>query len=766
MQASQELFKAQVRDILIENCLNCHGGDATEAELDISTRAGLLAGGKSGAAVSPGKAQESLLYKLVAHQAEPAMPYFEEKLPDDAVSAIAEWINSGAAYDKPLLSEADATAWTRKTVSPNAKAHWAFQPLQAARPPTTTADTWSQTPVDQFVFAKMHAAGLTPGDSASRRQLIRRLYLDVLGIPPKPADVDSFLSDKRPGAYERLVDNMLANPRFGERWARHWLDLVRFGESHGFEHDYDRPTAYHYRDFVIAALNADMPYDQFVSWQLAGDELAPDDTLAWQATGYLAAGVHSTQITKNEVEKHRYDELDDIVGNIGTTTLGLTAGCARCHDHKFDAIPQRDYYEMVAVFTTTVRAEVEHAMPDAWYASRPNTAPSKGTAKMLVASEGLKPIRLHSQGVDFFPESYYLRRGDAEQKDGTASANYLQVLMPELAAETSAKPCGGTDANSVDHNREDLTAKDRAAETWRIPPPPDAKTSFRRASFAAWLTDTDSGAGHLLARVIVNRVWQHYLGRGIVATPSDFGIRGAAPTHPELLDWLAAELIRNNWRLKPIHRLILTSATYRQSSEFDGANAKLDPDNRLFWRPVSQRLEAEVVRDAMLAVADELDARMFGPGTLDANHRRRSIYFTVKRSKLTPVLQAFDAPDALSGIGQRATTTVAPQALHLMNNAETRASATAFAARLMETCEPELQTAAELTNETWNKLAQEAYQAAFARLATQEELAAAQQFLQAQAESYRQAADRTPNRNALTDFCQALLCANEFLYSD
>ena len=346
---------------------------------------------------------------------------------------------------------------------------------------------------------------------------------------------------------------------------------------------------------------------------------SPTIHLALTATGFLAAGVHSTQITANQVEKHRYDELDDMVGTIGTAFLGLTIGCARCHDHKFDPIPQRDYYRMLSTFTTTVRSEVELPVgPPATQSAQPAKA---NRPKVLICSEGLPPQRLNTQGADFFDKTYFLQRGDPSRKQGEATQGFPAVLM------TGAGP----------------------ERRWQSPPPAGWRTSYRRRALAGWLTDVDHGAGALLARVIVNRLWQHHFGRGIVATPSDFGTQGQAPSHPELLDWLAAELIQNGWRLKPIHRLIVTSATYQQSANHGPENAAGDPEARLLSHFSRRRLEAEAIRDGILAVSGQLDRRMFGPGTLENQQRRRSIYFTIKRSQLIPILLLFDAPTPFRG---------------------------------------------------------------------------------------------------------------------
>src|SRR6266446_8888462 len=362
MTRGLEVFKNHVQPILAKSCVRCHGGKKTEGELDLSEREGLLRGGGRGPAVLPGNAKDSLLYKLVMHARDPHMPRSSPKLSDEAINQIALWIDLGAPYDQPLVakSKTDEKAWTRKTVSEEDRQFWSFQPLRRLTPPAQIQnEKWCQTSIDRFILAKMESAGISPNSRAEKEQLIRRVYFDLIGLPPSLDDIRQFMSDPAPDAYERLVDRLLDNQHFGERWARHWLDLARFAESHGFEHDYDRPTAYHYRDFVIEALNQDLPYDKFVKWQIAGDEYEPDNHLAVKATGFLAAGVHSTQITKSEVEKHRYDEMDDKLNTVSTAFLGLSVGCARCHDHKYDPIPQRDYYRMLATFTTTVRSEVE-----------------------------------------------------------------------------------------------------------------------------------------------------------------------------------------------------------------------------------------------------------------------------------------------------------------------------------------------------------------------------------------------------------------------
>ena len=356
--AGLKLFDAQVSALLKQHCVKCHGGDKTEAEFDLTSRDALLRGGEHGATIVPGNAQASLLYKLITHSEEPNMPDESPKLPDDAIAAIGQWIDAVAPYSS-TLAEVTGLPVGKRLITNEDRKFWSFRPLAQPQPPACRNDAWCRTPIDRFVLQALETAGIAPNGECGRRQWIRRAYFDLIGLPPSPEEVAAFLADKSPAAFDKVIDHLLSSPHYGERWGRHWLDLARFAESHGYEHDYDRPFAYHYRDFVIRAFNADMPFDQFVGWQIAGDELAPDNPLALMATGFLGAGMHATQITANQVEKERYDELDDMAATVGTAMLGLTVGCARCHDHKFDPIPQADYYRLISTFTTTVRSEID-----------------------------------------------------------------------------------------------------------------------------------------------------------------------------------------------------------------------------------------------------------------------------------------------------------------------------------------------------------------------------------------------------------------------
>jgi hypothetical protein len=891
---------------------------------------------------------------------------------------------------------------------------WSLQPLGSIRPAS------GAHPVDAFIRAAQEAKDLAPSEMADPRVLVRRAWFDLLGIPPTPEELQEAIASLgvpegqkgtvSKAAWSALIDRLLERPEYGERWARHWMDIARFAESFGYEQDYDRPNAYHYRDFLIRAFNQDMPFDQMVRWQIAGDELAPENPLAWMATGFLGAGAFPTQLTEREFESTRYNELDDMTATTSVAFLGLSIGCARCHDHKFDPISSEDYYRFAASFTAAIRSEktldldpeanekiaaehklkleelrkelmayeaeqlplelaefisqrgndpakslkdpwrnlrgeiqsstasqfklqtdgsylaigdapnqdkitftaalpagqwtalriealadptlprqgpgradngnfalgnltVEHLAKDqeptklvleqpqathqqnadslsiaasidadlvsgwaidgqigksqaavfrianaistvesdrlrmtllfhhpnakhamgrmrfsiskapsppievggdappadvleaiaqiaeklpmtkelpssdawktalAWYKSvdpqwsQLNSkltklqadGPAFRRTNVLVTTEGEPHVPHHADGrgyPHFYPETHLLRRGDVDQKVSVVSPGFPKVFLKDPNAPAELSWTDSTKSNS--------------------------KSSYRRAALANWLTDTTDGTGALVARVIVNRLWQHHFGRGLVATPNDFGSTGQKPTHPELLDWMAQELIDQGWKLKALHRHLMTSETYMQSNRIpDDPRLKSDPDNLLWWHRPPRRLEAESIRDSMLVVSGLLDRTMYGPGTLDPNMKRRSIYFFIKRSQLVPMMMLFDWPEHLVSIGQRQTTTIAPQALAFMNNPIARAAAEALANQLSDV---------QRIDEVFLKV--------LSRLPTDAERQAAFRFI-AQAQKTRQEQNVSqPEKMAIADFCQILLCANEFIYVD
>ncbi len=769
MARSLALFKSDILPLLKRNCNDCHGGEKIRAGLNLNTREGLLKGGDTGPAAIPGNSSDSLLIALIEHRQEPFMPKSDEKFLDaEQIAIFARWINTGAAYTGPILDPEQAAASDGPMiVTDEDRDFWSFRPLANPVPPQQYNASWSRGAIDDFIAEKHESEGISPSPEASPEKLLRRIHFDLTGLSPTLNELNDFEAALRSPqgkerAYEDLVDSLLASPRFGEKWARHWLDVARFAESHGFEQDYDRPYAYHYRDFVIRAFNEDVPYDRFVKWQIAGDELAPNESLARTATGFLGAGVFPTQLTEKEFESARYDELDDMAATTGTAFLGLTIGCARCHDHKYDPIPVNDYYRLLSTFTTTIRSEIflpadpaaaarelasweakqtslTSALEKAEFeADRKKAAadlkkhldakPPPGTAMVQVTGEGYPKTKHHADArgfPHFYPETFHLTRGDVLQKGEVAEPGFLQVLLREDASESR----------------------------WRVEPPEGARYSGRRTALANWITDTELGAGHLLARVIVNRLWHHHFGRGLVATPSDFGLQGARPTHPELLDYLAGELIENGWRLKPIHKQILLSATWRQAATPNPAFAKVDPDNRYLWRFTPRRLEAESLRDSLLALGGRLDTTMYGPGSLDAGSPRRSIYLFIKRSELIPMMQVFDTPEPLVGQGSRPSTTISHQALVIMNNSDVRAWIDGFAARLDEAAPDSLE-----------KAVTRAYRIALGRAPTPTEHQQATAFLEDQLIDYKHAARPDARLHALGDFCQILVSLNEFAF--
>jgi hypothetical protein len=1023
MKAASELFRHQVEKILRERCLDCHGGKNLEGDFDISSRETLLSSGLLDLKDVAG----SHLLAVVRHDSDPHMPKDGEKLSDEELAAFQKWLELGAAYTKPLVETSPGNNTKPSAISEQDRQFWAYRPLTPSAPPaldqaSAAAKAWVKTPVDRFVLAKLLELKIQPNTITDRRRLIRRAYFDLLGFPPSPEEVEAFVADPDPLAYDKWIDRLLQSPQYGERWARHWLDIARFAESHGYEQDYDRPTAYHYRDFLIRALNEDLPYNDFIRWQIAGDELEPNNPMALMATGFLGGGAFPTQLTEAEFETSRYDELDDMINTLGTSVLGLSVGCARCHTHKFDPIPGSDYYRFAANFSRAIRSEIEldldpkqsaqwkaeyeqrvanaekqlteyeqTQLPEAikswlanwdpanqealgpwrgggvtriestggsqfvmqadgsWFAEGntpakdtytvvcklsagewkslrleclsdkrlPNNGPgragngnfalgdifvraigSDGKAqtlkfakaiathqqngdslsvaasidadpisgwavdqggigkdqaaifelatplqltepaelnvvmvlnhsnpahspgrirlawsqqgdlpaavgkeevdpaviaaltqlkqnwttdsadyaiaktwlltqlaeyrslkneldkirqqgpntakqKVLVTTEGLPHLPHHADDrgfPHFYPVTYELIRGDVHQRKGEASPGYLKILMRNGKGE----------------------------EHWQVAPPEGwTRTSFRRAGLANWITDVEDGAGNLAARVIVNRIWQHHFGRGLVATSSDFGRQGDLPSHPELLDWLATDLVQNGWKLKRLHKLLMTSAVYMQASESsqsiaaadgnsDTANGigrvSVDRENRFLWKFPVRRLEAEAIRDTMLRVSGVLDLQQFGPGTLDPNMKRRSIYFFIKRSQLIPMMVLFDWPEHQVGIGNRSVTTIAPQALAFMNSSQARAYAQEFAKRLGDVSDQDKVIAA--------------YKIAFGRNPMEHEIEIGKQFISGQAMMYQSQGNRDAQTIAVIDFCQAVMSMNELIYVD
>ena len=1002
-------FETKIRPVLARHCYECHSAGALrtgtlKASLMVDSRAGMAKGGESGAAVVPGKKEDSILLAALRHDGFEMPP--AGKLPDEVITDFETWIDMGAPdpRDEPL-----ATIDERTIDVEEGRTHWSYRRLAPVSAPAVVHGAWPKNDIDRFILAKQEAAGIAPAPEATKATLARRVCFDLTGLPPSPEEMKAFLEDASPDAYEKLVDRLLSSPRFGERWARHWLDAVRYGESGGYEFDGDRPHAHHYRDWVIKALNADLPYDEFVRMQVAGDLIKPGDYDATAATGFLVAGPYPGQVTAKTAEPIRYDQLDDMVASLGSSVLGMTIGCARCHDHKYDPIGHRDYYAMIACLGRAV--QTDHAIDrepaktkerqEAWEAERapvaeaferflsaegpgrlarwlateapagqaaawlaldpesfqaakatltaeaddtivasgkfegndtytltfrthqrgikalrlealatslapgggPGTGPDGAfrlstvvvTATPLVPAPDRNPFNPHlaaviatseARGSEFdkaldashltgwsvdgasgkdqvavlafdkplgfeggtlltvvlrFEEGHHglarLRLAMTTEMPGNALAAGIapqaaweigQILEAARAAgrdpsdpavvreaarwlgrfdgrvkrelETLAsiqakqpqpnlvKVYGTTNgpwvitgnAQKVESGSQDVFVLARGEvgrKTGKAAPGfvlaalpaddaepkllsgPDAKPlPDSRLGLATFLGDVTHGAGPLAARVIVNRLWHHHFGRGIVATPNDLGTQGDPATHPELLEWLANRLVENRWSLKSIHRLIVTSAAYRQSGAVSAAGRERDPDNKLLWHRRPTRLEGESIRDALLAAAGTLDLTMHGRTGLDVHLPRRSIYLTVKRSEPIGFLQVFDQPEPVQPVGARGAATVPTQALAMMNSPFVRAAAEGLATRA--------RTALGLapTAAAGPAAIDACFAAALSRPPTDSERARFAELLAAREQAAGE--DAAGRQAALADVCHLIFCLNEFVYVD
>ena len=636
-------FDAAVAPILARRCLDCHSGADPKGKLDLSTKARAMLGGESGPAIVAGKPEESPLWEQVeSGEMPPRSP-----LSPAEKAALRDWIRSGADWGTDPIDPYQATTARRA-----GRDWWSLQPIRRPEVPSIRRADWPRNPIDHFVLRKLEAEGLAPRPEADRRTLIRRLRFDLTGLPPSPAEVEAFLGDPAPDAYERLVDRLLESPDFGVRWARWWLDLARFGESNGFEHDEARPNAWRYRDWVVDAFNRDLPYDEFARLQLAGDALRPDDPEAIQATGFLVAGAYDAvgQTQQGQAMRAvvRADELEDIIGTVGQAFLGLTIHCARCHDHKYDPIRQAEYYRFASALDGVRAADRDLPGLDRRkaYAVKPRDA-------------GVTRVHL---------------RGNPAQPGDVVSAGGVAAVA------------GASDDFGL---------------------APEAPQADRRKALAGWITSRENP---LFGRVVVNRLWLAHFGAGLVETPSDLGFNGGTPSHPELLDWLASEVAAREWSLKSIHRLIVTSAAYRQSSRLDPAAMGRDSGDRLLWRKAPTRLEAEMVRDAMLSISGKLDPSLGGPSFFDREVSltpgtsivvnveadpakpglgRRTLYRAWSRGGRSHLLDAFDCPDPSTTSPRRAVTTTPLQALALMNNAMVLHLSDVLAARLRAEAGPD-----------------------------------------------------------------------------
>jgi len=797
----QSLVAQDAPQLLKENCAPCHGATSlTSAGLNLTTRDLALKGGSRGPSILPGNATESKAYRFAAHLDEPHMPP-NKPLTAPQLKILKDWIDQGAEWktEAPINSEEAAAALARledRPIKPQERTWWAFQ--KPVRPKSATS-------IDGFLRAKWTQKNLKPSGRAVNNTLIRRVYLDIIGIPPTRDEVSSFLADQSPNAYEKLIDRLLASPHYGERWARHWMDVARYADSGGYEYDRDRDNAWRYRDYLTNSFNNDKPYDKFLLEQLAGDELSPNSNEARIATGFLRLGPENN--LKNE--QTRLDELDDVVSTTSNSLMALTVGCARCHNHKFDAIPQKDYYRMQAVFWPTKPeekplasaeeiekhkvetkriqdlqspvkkdldalikpykdayiAEKKAALPDYMKQALATPADQRNDGQKLNVAQIEKTLMGTPETLParFTPSDK--TRYDSLNKEIAELARQLPKPLPTAMAMTEKSRTPepsyflhrGNQKGSVMQPGVLSVAQ---TEEWPFPAPPaDSTTSFRRTNFAKWIVNRDNP---LTARVMINRVWQHHFGEGLVRTPNNFGKMGERPSHPELLDFLSVEFMDNGWHLKPIHKMILMSDAYRMASDDIESNLKTDPENRLLWRMPRRRIEGEIIRDSILAAAGSLNKTVGGeaffpyidPSLFQASSKRnwvgkpdsdpatwrRSIYVFSKRSIPLPMFEVFDKPDTIGSCARRNRSTVAPQALIMMNNSFIALHAQRFADRLTEE-----------SNGNRERLITLAFEHTLARPPTSSERQRATTFL-------------AQGKDSLVDFCQALFNSNEFVY--
>jgi hypothetical protein len=795
-------FETRVRPVLIDNCFKCHAEAKQRGGLRVDSRAALLIGGDQGTALVPGKPEVSLLVKAIRHEDEQLKMPPAKKLAKEQVADLTRWIQLGAPWPDGDKTAA-APAKREFQITERDRAHWAFQPVRRPALPVLKDPARSANPIDAFLLARLEAKGLQMNPPASKRELIRRVYYDLTGLPPTPEEVEAFAADPSPHAYEALVDRLLDSPHYGEKWGRHWLDLVRFAETNSYERDGAKPNAWRYRDYVIRSFNADKPYDQFLREQLAGDELPHAGADAVIATGYYRLGIWDDEPTDRE--QARYDGLDDIVATTSQVFLGLTFDCARCHDHKIDPIPQKDYYRLLSFFHNINHYRNGGPTDEVPIHSDPNARAAYD--QYVRAREERRRVLQAAQTAfeDEFRKLYQqVHAGSA--LDDRSLRNVIRTDGARLLGEERF-------ARYVEQQRElralvknqrtaDLAlavteAGTRAPDTFvlirgnphvkgdkvepafpvvlggqkaLIPtPPPGAKTSGRRLVLADWIARPDNP---LTARVMVNRVWQYHFGRGIVRSSSNFGTQGDRPTHPELLDFLAAEFVREGWRLKPLHRLLLTSSAYRMSSRAEGTAVAADPANDLFWRFDMRRLTAEEVRDSILAASGMLQTKMFGPGVYTEIPRevlagqsmpgsgwgkspleeeyRRSIFVHVKRSLLTPILESFDVAETDRTTPVRFITTQPTQALALLNGDFVNKQAGFFAGRLRR------EAGSDVTRQV-----RRALEIVLSRPARTAEVRRGVDLIAA-----LKTQDGVSEEAALRTFCLLTLSLNEFVYLD
>ncbi|TWU05237.1 Planctomycete cytochrome C [Symmachiella macrocystis] len=779
-------FEKTIRPLLAKYCYECHGADVQESELRLDTLAGILTGGNAGASINPGKPKQSLLITAIGYRDNELQMPPDEKLSDRQIADLTRWVEMGA----PHPDSGTVKVASRATLDiAKGRTHWAFQTPSKPNVPRGGPAESIENPIDAFVSEALAKKGLKPLGPADKRTLIRRATFDLIGLPPTPAEIDAFLADESDEAFRRVVDRLLDSPHYGERWGRHWLDIARYADSNGLDENVAHGNAWRYRDYVVQSLNNDKPYDEFVVEQLAGDQLDSGSDVSRRndrliATGFLALG--PKVLAEVDESKMEMDIVDEQIDTIGRSLMGLTLGCARCHDHKFDPIGQDDYYGLAGIFKSTRTMESFKKV-------------AKWQENLIALPEELARKEKHEQRISekksqiedriakakdkLAPPTGETVPQDLEKRFPQETQDELKKLRDDLKSLEKSVPVLPTAMGVVDGDIADAAVHLRGSHLTLgdvVPrhfprvlcsdtPPSLPSNSSGRLEYAHWLTTPDHP---LTARVMVNRIWRWHFGKGLVSTVDNFGLQGQPPTHPKLLDWLAVRFVEEDWSIKAMHRLIMLSAAYQRSSGFDSHRAAVDPDNLLYWRFDVRRLEAETIRDALLATSGTLD-RTLGGNLLAVKNRdylfdhtsqdksnydirRRSIYVPVIRNHLYDVFQLFDYTDASVLNGNRNTSTIAPQALFLMNSQLAIDLTTAMADRLLD------------ADGTRKERVTQLFLEAYGRPPTEDELTRADLFLTQFMELTAQEKSSQDNvggtQQAWQALCQSVISSSEFIY--
>ncbi len=781
--AGNEFFEKQIRPLLVEHCWGCHGDKKQEGGLRLTSRDTLLKGGETGPVVVPGKPEESRLIRAVGYLDELKMPP-KQKLADADIAKLKRWVALGALWPASSSTPSPTTDGggpSEFQATPKQRSWWAFQPVKQTTPPSVKNDQWPRGEIDQFILAELDAREMSPAQPADRRVWLRRVTFDLTGLPPIPEEAEAFVADNSDQAFERVVDRLLGSPAYGQRWARHWLDVVRYADYHDGDPKARNPVcepleAWRYRDWVVEALNRDLPFDQFITHQIAGDLLpAPDGKQPYTdgliATTFLVNGAWD----RGDADKEKMvsDMVDDQIDTVGKAFLGLTLGCSRCHDHKFDPLAQSDYYALAGIFySTRMLKELGTKGGEIALQRRPlvpqEVVDKRDQQVKQVAEVNAKLAELDKQSPKPPPDDparlMLIERRDRLQKE-------LPPEPPMTLAVSEGGVPGGLFPAIQDvpiHLRGSYTRLGSVVPR-RMPSffagdqQPSIANGSGRRELAAWVASKENP---LTARVIVNRIWQSHFGEGLVHTPNNFGLLSEPPSHPALLDWLATRFVEEGWSLKKLHRRIVLSATYRQASKVEDfglrvegnstspsaldlrASALSDPDNRWLGRFAARRLEAEAIRDAMLSVTGQLDPASGGPASDNVSIVRRSLYVQTARWDRSNFATLFDAANPDASDEKRNVSTVAPQSLFLLNNTFSLAQAKHLAERLIRdvpNAAPNVETLR----------IQHAYRLLFSRSPNEEEIGIARQLVgQASADA------------GWTDLAHVLLCSNEFIYID